>query len=88
MIKHFCDLCGEPALENPYQSLRFDKGTKFYVDADFHKQEGGNEKTSDPRGDICGKCLAEGLDMIIDRLKQGMIEHGTKLPQADARVNP
>lgn len=75
-VKHFCDLCGEPALPNAYHyTVIRARGTprefyrEFYVDAGFHILSASHPKTNDDGGDVCSKCMINGLEQIIINIK-------------------
>ncbi len=71
-VKHFCDLCGEPALPNAYHytAIRAPGSPKeFYIDAGFYILTSPQPRTSDHQGDVCPKCMIRELEEIISRIK-------------------
>ena len=71
-VKHFCDLCGEPALPNAYHHkvIRAPGSPKeHYIDAGFYILTSPQPRTTDHQGDVCAKCMINGLEQIIINIK-------------------
>jgi hypothetical protein len=75
-VKHFCDVCGEPAMDASYEYALpkpIPDGTSWdkkvvYVDASSHWKI-GQPRQSDSISDICKSRMVVGLEKIIEKLK-------------------
>lgn len=75
MKKPFCDVCGEPAIDNAYESAVLDengaRGNRRFcnISASVLLGESRNVKSSDPYADICRACFAKGLRQLADKVE-------------------
>jgi hypothetical protein len=71
--KRFCDLCDKPAMEPSFASIRLGEKTLnrmgYHICVHFTEAKEFHPKTTDEGKDCCEECLANGLEMIVKRLR-------------------
>lgn len=84
-IKHFCDLCGKPAMKPSagFETTRLGNTHNsfgYHLNVEFTKATEHYPKTTDGRSDICPACMIKGLQQIIAKLEKP----SSQLPASDA----
>lgn len=72
-IKHFCDLCGKPAMDTAFTHLTFRRKILnrhgYHLTAEFTEAREYYPRVGDERKDCCHECMASGLEAIAANLR-------------------
>ena len=73
-IKHYCDLCGKPAMDGGFTHLTYKRERQnrygYHLNVEFTDASKYYPITGDKRADICVDCMAGGLRAIASQLEQ------------------
>lgn len=72
--KNFCDLCGEPAMQTAFTHIKVGERSLnrlgYHICVEFIEAKEYYPMATDERKDCCAKCLADGLERIVERLRK------------------